>query len=57
VSPVAKQTTSNTVVAMRDVTQVCFDGFSILIERAAVIESERYLLVLTCRSAFRTMST
>ena len=29
---------------MRDVTQVCFLGFSILIERAAVAESERYLL-------------
>ena len=28
-SPVAKQMTSNTVVAVHDVMQMCFDGFSI----------------------------
>jgi len=36
VSPVAKQMTSNMVVAMRDVVQMCFVGFSIQIEWAAV---------------------
>ena len=39
VSPVARQMTSNMVVAMRDVVQMCFVGFSIQIERAAVAES------------------
>ena len=33
VSPVAKQMTSNTVVAKRDVMQMCLAGFSIQIER------------------------
>ena len=35
--------TSNTVVAMRDIVQMCFAGFPIQIERTAVTES--YLLM------------
>ena len=31
---------SNTVVAMHDIVQMCFVGFSIQMERAAVTESE-----------------
>ena len=38
-SPVARQMTSNTIVAMRDIVQMCFVGFSIQIDRAAVAES------------------
>ena len=38
-SPVVKQMMSNTVVAMCDVVQMCFVGFSIQIEGAAMAES------------------
>ena len=38
-SPVARQMVSNTIVAMRDVVQMCFVGFSTQIERAAVVVS------------------
>ena len=38
-SPVAKQMMSNVVVVMRDIMKMCFVGFSIQIELAAVAGS------------------
>ena len=43
---------SNTVVAMRDIVQMCFVGFSIQIEWAAVAES--VALFTHCRAIQRS---
>ena len=52
-SPVAKPMMSNTVVVMRDIMKMCFVGFSIQIELAAVAGSVAIIIYsLPGHSAF-----